>query len=102
MADERQKLLHELEALNAQYIRMDHSIGEKAVSLKVPYIKPALVEINQDLREEITIEQYSRTSSCWWQAGQRLNLRRRPLRILPGQHARLLALLRIQTLRALA
>lgn len=59
MSEERQKLTHELESLNAQYIRMDHFIGEKALSLKVPYIKPALVEVNESLREEITIDQYS-------------------------------------------
>lgn len=59
IAGERQRLIHELESMHAQYTRMDQLIMEKAASMKVPYVKPALLEINQDLQEEITVDQYN-------------------------------------------
>ncbi len=62
MKDEQAKLTQQLESMNAQYIRMKQVIQEKAVSLKVPYITPALINVDRSMREDVTIAQYDSTA----------------------------------------
>lgn len=61
MKDEKEKLRSELESAGVQYISINNAIMDKAAGLKIPYIKPVLVDLNTDLKEEVVIEQYNDT-----------------------------------------
>jgi hypothetical protein len=59
LTEERKKLDNELESADVQYKKISEVISNKATSSNVPYIKPFAVEINQDIREEIILDQYN-------------------------------------------
>lgn len=59
LKDEQDRLQLELESINVQYKKINDVVSAKSTTLKVPYIRPLYVDVNQDLREEIVIEQYN-------------------------------------------
>ncbi len=61
MKDEKEKLRSELESMGAQYTRINEVISGKASGAKIPYVKPFIVDMDTDLKEEIVIEQYNET-----------------------------------------
>ena len=58
LKDDSAMLKARLESNDLLYRRIDDTIRSKAAAAKVPYVRPMLVEVGQDMREEITIEEY--------------------------------------------
>ncbi|MDE1822732.1 MAG: hypothetical protein KGH50_00200 [Candidatus Micrarchaeota archaeon] len=56
---ERDRFTKELERVDAEYRNMDDVIRNKAVTTRVPYIKPSFIDADESGQEEITIDGYS-------------------------------------------
>lgn len=61
MKDEQAKLTQQLESANAQYSRISQAIRDKAASLKIPYVRPTMIDVDRSRREYITVERYDET-----------------------------------------
>jgi len=59
MQEDQQRFMQELESANSQYIRINQVIGDKALSMNVPFIKPSFVDVDKTVREDISVQQYS-------------------------------------------
>lgn len=59
MDDERTRLIHEMENVNMEYMKINDSITSKTLAARVPYVKPFFIDTNADLEEEVIIDQYN-------------------------------------------
>ncbi|MDE1851321.1 MAG: hypothetical protein KGH69_01360 [Candidatus Micrarchaeota archaeon] len=59
LVGEQARFETELQKADAEYRKMDEVIRNKAVTARVPYIKPTFVDADSQGQEEITIEGYS-------------------------------------------
>lgn len=58
LIEEKNRLEGEMESAGMQYKKIDDVIIEKSNAMKIPYIKPLLVNFDTDTREEIVIAGY--------------------------------------------
>jgi transcription termination factor NusB len=58
LKDEQEKLNAELEKTTAQYKQVDSMISNKSSVLRIPYVRPLLVNRNPDSEETIVIDEY--------------------------------------------